>query len=326
MDETLQRFLRTEGEELCSLNKSGSTTLVRRSDGRILVRKEIAAESLPVYILVGKLIDGGQLRRVPRIVDIVETASGAVVMEEYISGETVAERLKSRTAFSTDEIRRIAVMLCEDLEVLHRNGLVHRDLSANNVILVGSEPYILDFDIARTVREGADADTQLLGTPGFAAPEQYGFAQSDARTDIFSLGMLMRTMQSDGSDKRLNEIIEKCVRMDPSERYTDAGKLAAALKKEKNLRTDLYRILPGLILGLISLVFTLPFSKSINMALDNLLVVLAFFWLPSLIWTDFGSFLRLLDCPEERRGKRVAMKLLLTAIEVVIIAIIVSFL
>ena len=324
MDTATEQFLRIEAEELCSLNESGSTALVRRADGRILVRKEIDAESLPIYRLIRELIDSGQLRRVPRIADIVETSFGAVVMEEFVAGETIAQCLQRGVVFSTEEIRRIACMLCDDLYVLHKNGLVHRDLSSNNVVLCGSEPYILDFGIARMVRDGANADTRLLGTPGFAAPEQYGFSQSDPRTDVFSLGMLMRAMLINGERrgvekyrvKRLSKIVSKCVRMEPGERYPDTSRLAAVLESSRPFREDLIRVLPGLVIGAIVLYAVQDSAETTEMAISNLLAVLSVFWLPSLIWMNFGNLLRMFGCSGGRpRWKRIIISTLITVLE-----------
>lgn len=71
---------------------------------------------------------------------------------------------------------------------------VHRDIKPENIILRGSQAVLIDFDAARLHKPEHEADTQILGTTGFAAPEQYGLSQSDIRTDIYSLGVLINVM------------------------------------------------------------------------------------------------------------------------------------
>ena len=110
-------------------------------------------------------------------------------------------------------------------------------IKPSNIILSDSGRYVLiDFDASRRFAEEAAEDTVLLGTFGYAAPEQYGFSQTDARSDIFSLGATMyeyRTglpyRKNADVPGRLGDIIAKCTRFDPKDRYQSAGELARAL-------------------------------------------------------------------------------------------------
>lgn len=82
--------------------------------------------------------------------------------------------------------------LCQALAPLHRENIVHRDIKPENIVLgADSQVYLIDFGIARFEKAGRSADTTLLGTHGYAAPEQFGFCQSDARADIYSLGVVL---------------------------------------------------------------------------------------------------------------------------------------
>src|SRR5699024_6653849 len=87
-----------------------------------------------------------------------------------------------------------AIQICKALWVLHSMAAVHRDIKPENVILRGSDAVLIDFDAARLHKPDHETDTQILGTTGFAAPEQYGLSQSDTRTDIYSLGILINVM------------------------------------------------------------------------------------------------------------------------------------
>ena len=102
---------------------------------------------------------------------------------------------------------------------------VHRDIKPENVILRGGDAVLIDFDAARIHKPQAETDTQVLGTTGFAAPEQYGLGQSDARTDIYSLGVLMNVMLTGQhpskklAEGRIGRIIQRCTQVNPAKRY-----------------------------------------------------------------------------------------------------------
>ena len=96
---------------------------------------------------------------------------------------------------------------------------------------------LLDFNAARNYLAEKREDTELLGTRGYAAPEQYGFGESSERTDIYAAGVLFRAMLTGSEDPRsfiggrAGKIIDTCTKMDPSERYPSAEKLKEALRK-----------------------------------------------------------------------------------------------
>ena len=90
----------------------------------------------------------------------------------------------------------------------------------------------MDFNAAKYYSSSSTEDTVLLGTQGYAAPEQYGFGASSPQTDIYSLGVLMKEMQAStgSSSSNLSPIIEKCTQINPSERYKDIRELKEALE------------------------------------------------------------------------------------------------
>ena len=130
---------------------------------------------------------------------------------------------------------------CRILAQLHRAEppIIHRDIKPGNIILTEDGTVkLLDMNAARQLSEGKEADTRLLGTAGYAAPEQYGFAQSDARTDIYAAGVLMNVLrtgclpQEKLAGGSLRRIVRKCTHIDPNRRYASAGELLAALGAE----------------------------------------------------------------------------------------------
>ena len=170
----------------------------------------------------------------PTIYEVAEEREGNLVLEEFVQGDTLGFLLES-TPFTPNETRRIVRQLCQALWVLHSVGAVHRDVKPENVILRGADAVLIDFDAARLHKPEADSDTQVLGTTGFAAPEQYGLSQTDVRADIYSLGILINVMLTGQHPSRqlaggrLGRVVERCTRVNPRHRYQNVLRLMEAL-------------------------------------------------------------------------------------------------
>ena len=173
-------------------------------------------------------------QNLPVIYEAVSQGEDNLVLEEFIEGDTLGFLLEG-ALFSPKETRKIIIQLCRALWVLHGLAAVHRDIKPENVILKGREAVLIDFDAARLHKPEAAADTQILGTTGFAAPEQYGLGQSDTRTDIYSLGVLMNVMLTGQhpsqtlAEGRLGRVIGRCTQVNPEKRYRDVVHLMGEL-------------------------------------------------------------------------------------------------
>lgn len=134
------------------------------------------------------------------VTDFFPEGGNWYLVMEYIQGETLGARLERAAGgrFSLDEALRITRQLCEVLDYLHgqQPPVVFRDLKPGNVMLdEKGQVKLIDFGIARFFKSGRTQDTVNLGTPGYAAPEQYGgMGQTDPRSDIYSLGVLLHQM------------------------------------------------------------------------------------------------------------------------------------
>ena len=199
--------------------KSGTRYFFRRYSGS----GEVYRRLLPVLC-----------PHLPQIMEAAEQDGQTAVLEEYVQGDTLAELLMG-ARLTEREARQVTMQLCQALHVLHSMGAVHRDVKPENVILRGSDAVLIDFDAARIYKDESESDTQVLGTTGFAAPEQYGIFQSDERADIFSLGVLLNIMLTGKHPSRemaagkMGRIVRKCTMTAPEQRYQSARALMEVL-------------------------------------------------------------------------------------------------
>ncbi|MBE6783631.1 MAG: serine/threonine protein kinase [Ruminococcaceae bacterium] len=171
----------------------------------------------------------------PRILSVMPDGQRCRVIEEYINGSTVADILAGGL-YTERGVRRIAKDICCALDALHSKNIIHRDIKPEN-IMVDSKGNIklVDFDAARIYKRYKSEDTSFIGTAGFAAPEQFGFNQTDPRSDIFALGILMNVMLTGEHPSKklyqgkLKKVIEKCINLDPNQRFSTARELYAKL-------------------------------------------------------------------------------------------------
>ena len=228
----LNEALRTEFDALKLLKQSerGSVELIRHRATKqnfILRRFRGNAE-------VSRRLLNCTCPNLPEIYEVASEGEQNLLIEEYIQGDNMGVMLKD-SLFSPEETRHIVRELCCALWVLHSLGAVHRDVKPENIILRGSNAVLIDFDAARLHKDNESSDTQVLGTTGFAAPEQYGLSQSDARTDIFSLGVLINIMltgchpSQQLAEGRWGRIVTRCTQVNPARRYKNVLKLRAEL-------------------------------------------------------------------------------------------------
>lgn len=172
-------------------------------------------------------------------------------VEEFVSGVVLTDYVNMKNGLSKDETIRIAVQICNGLKAVHSLGIVHRDITPNNIMITKDGiAKIIDFGISRTTKANQSCDTQILGTQGYAAPEQFGFHQTNSKADIYSVGVLINYMQTlklpseELADNSLTEIVLKCTQIDENNRYRDIEALSMALKNKRRLKQWI-KSLPG---------------------------------------------------------------------------------
>lgn len=194
----------------------------------------------------------------PNLVKVYDNFSQAgkeFLVMEFVQGQTLESMAGGRRLDET-EVLGYAFQLCDVLIYLHSRQppIIYRDLKPSNIMVETSSGILklIDFGIARFYKPGKHKDTRLLGTPGFAPPEQHGSEQTDARSDIFALGVTLhvlltnldvtsnpwnyppvRTMNARVS-KRLEQIIQRATELEIEKRHQSMIEMRAALSRCRN--------------------------------------------------------------------------------------------
>lgn len=216
--------------EIGQLNAEHGVALVQHSlTKRLYVRKILTVYNTEVYHCLME----HPVPNTPRVFEAVEDNDRLTVIEEYIDGTNLRD-LVEQGSLPFEQALDIAEQLCRIVANLHGfiPPIIHRDIKPSNIILADDGTVkLLDMNAAKQVRYADEQDTQLIGTAGFAAPEQYGFGTSTAQTDIYAIGVLLATMvygsfsRNSLGDSPYDRIVEKCTRMDPGDRYCTAYEL-----------------------------------------------------------------------------------------------------
>ena len=199
---------------------------------RLCVMKRREPKSLPIYKMLKELDNP----HIPKIYRLFEREGKLIVIEEHIDGQTLEEFFNYQQIDET-LAEKILLQLCECLAVLHEKNIIHRDLKPSNIMLTEKNfVKLVDFGIARIFKLESSSDTELMGTRGYAPPEQFGlfdFGQTDRRSDIYALGVTMKNLLGDDYDGRLKKIFDKCTVLEPSQRFQSAEELRAAVLRRK---------------------------------------------------------------------------------------------
>lgn len=180
---------------------------------------------------------------IPKAVAFVEQDEWQYLVREYIAGKTLSALIAENGPLPVRKAADIVERFCSTLSYLHRLNppVIHRDIKPQNILLAEDGRCVLiDFGIARRFDSEAGQDTICMGTQATAAPEQFGYRQTDVRSDVYSTGILLLflttgSFQPDSlsfiHDRALRSIINRCIRFDPADRYTGIPQLQRSLAR-----------------------------------------------------------------------------------------------
>ncbi|MDD7795698.1 serine/threonine-protein kinase [Clostridium sp. 'White wine YQ'] len=181
---------------------------------------------------------------IPRVTDTFSTDGNFYMVEDYIEGWTLKEYLTEKGMVETEEACHIILKLCDIVGYLHSFNppIIYRDLKPTNIMITKYEKVVLiDFGTTKDYKYNKNSDTVVIGTTGYAAPEQYGFGQSCIQTDIYGMGAIMYFLFTRKEVSRISElfkddnytkvehelqrIIKKCLEFDIADRYKTIDEL-----------------------------------------------------------------------------------------------------
>lgn len=222
--------------EIAALNEAHGVVLVQHTETqRVFVKKTLNVFNAEVY----RYLCSNPVPHIPRIYEAVEDREKLIVIEEYISGSSLKEILETEHTIPEQKAAQYAVGICEALEGLHAATppIIHRDIKPSNIMITPSDSVVLlDMNAAKVFHEDKSEDTQLIGTHGYAAPEQYGFGASDVKADIYAVGVLLNEMLTGSKPAaglakgRYGDIITRCTMMEAKDRYASVPELSAAIR------------------------------------------------------------------------------------------------
>lgn len=223
-----------------------------------------------------------KLSGIPKAYRIFEENGEVYLVREYIEGMSLAQMVLQKGGISEAEICRISRKICQTAEQFQNpdEPMIHRDIKPENIVVTpGSEVVFIDFGIMRSYKKDGSRDTFVVGTRGTAAPEQYGYTQTDQRTDVYAIGQTMLYMVSESYEmnqlsecavsRRMKKIIEKACSFEPDKRYGDAAQLRRAVEKcQANNRKKVYKK-AGAVFGLIAAGYILAIFSPDGTVIEN---------------------------------------------------------
>lgn len=267
-------------------SEDSSTFLVKETATGILCvlkwGRNRQAEFLRNEMEIMKKMADRKLSGIPKAYRIFEENGKVYLVREYIEGMSLAQMVLQKGGISEAEICRISRKICQTAEQFQNPNepMIHRDIKPENIVVTpGGEVVFIDFGTMRSYKKDGSRDTFVVGTRGTAAPEQYGYTQTDQRTDVYAIGQTMLYMVSESYEmnqlsecavsRRMKKIIEKACSFEPDKRYGDAAQLRRAVEKcQANNRKKVYKK-AGAVFGLIAAGYILAIFSPDGTVIEN---------------------------------------------------------
>ncbi len=201
---------------------------------------------------------GKRFLHLPRIIDCYSLGEQDAVVMEFVRGRTLADEVYE-TGPSLDVAKRLFPGICDAIAELHNRfdpPLIHRDIKPSNFMVDGDTVLVIDLGIARTFDKDAACDTSHFGTRAYAPPEQFGYGQTDVRSDVYALGMLLfyllceetpvpstaqQRLRAHGVPESVRDVVAQATAFDPAYRFGSVTAMRAAFMYAVGCSVDFRR-------------------------------------------------------------------------------------
>jgi len=230
---SVEKIINEQYEKICILSeKENSQVIVLKHK---TLEKNIVLKKFSTNADVYKILQKIKAENIPEVLSVVTENDINYVFEEFVDGISVANVLEGGL-YNEAGARVVVKAVCNALATLHSLNIIHRDIKPENIMISkDGKVYLIDFDAARIFKAYKSDDTTVLGTAGYAAPEQFGINQTDERSDIFAIGVLLNVMLTgEHPSKQMYKgkcakIIDKCTKVSPKDRFQSAKEIIKKL-------------------------------------------------------------------------------------------------
>lgn len=230
------KLLLWQFREIGQINKN---TVVVYNDylQRQMILKILPRQNLPVLKDIMKIKHPNLME----IYDVMDDGINCNCLCEFVFGNNLDKIVYTQMGVDPKIAEKWMVQLCNGVETLHQKNIIHRDITPNNVMIdYEGNIKLIDFNISRERKQSASRDTTVMGTAGYASPEQFGFTQTGFGADIYAMGVLLNFMLT---GKMPNEklcsgkyasIVKKATQIKEEDRYSNVYQMELALQGNGN--------------------------------------------------------------------------------------------
>lgn len=230
------KLLLWQFREIGQINKN---TVIVYNDylQRQMILKILPRQNLPVLKDIMKIKHPNLME----IYDVMDDGINCNCLCEFVFGNNLDKIVYTKMGVDPKTAEKWMVQLCKGVEELHNRNIIHRDITPNNVMVdYEGNIKLIDFNISRERKQSASRDTTVMGTAGYASPEQFGFTQTGFGADIYAIGVLLNFMLT---GKMPNEklcsgkyasIVKKATQIKEEDRYSNVYQMELALQGNGN--------------------------------------------------------------------------------------------